>query len=80
LNVLLQRALSCWFNLIFLQFDCHSDPGERGAQFMGGIGQQQAVGVNQLLNPRCGAVEAGRQRCYFIMSLDIDAGGQVTAA
>ena len=58
----------------------HGDAGERRAQLVAAIGEQQAMGGDQLLDALGGAVEARGQGRHLVAALDLDARAEIAAA
>ena len=79
-DVALQPVAGLRIGLLAQHRGRHRDAGERRAQLVAAVGEQQPVGGDQLLDALGGAVEARGQRGHLVAALDLDAGAEVAAA
>ena len=75
-----QRIADLGLGLLAQQGGRHGDAGERRAQFVAAIGQQQTMRAHQLLDALGRAVEALGQGRDLVASLDRDASAEIAAA
>ena len=74
-NVLLQSFPPLCISGVLYQFDGQSDAGQRGPQFVRGVGEEDLVTLHQLLDLIGGAVEACGKARHFIVAFDRHARG-----
>ena len=74
-----QRVAHLGFGLLAQHCRRHGDAGERRAQLVAAVGQQQAVRGHQLLDTVGGAVEAFGEGGELVAALDLDARAEVAA-
>ena len=79
-DVLRQLDLALRIDLLLRQLQPQADARERGAQLMRGIGQQQLVRADQLLDARRGLVEACGEPRDLVAALDLDARLEIAGA
>ena len=64
----------------FSRFDAEADARQRRAQLVPGVGEQQLVGLDQLLDAGGGAVEAVGEPRDLVIAFDLDAGRKIAGA